>query len=519
MFGADLSLTSLSVLSDRDGGTAVFFTPNGPLNVDAPAGTVVGYFSSRNGMNFTYTLTDDQNSNLEVVGNEVRVAGDLSAGTYTLAITVSNEDGWSQTITQDIVVEPAIQDIVAWGDSLTAGAGSTGGNSYPAVAAGLFDPDRNVVNRGVGGQTSTQIAARQGGVPIMVTVDGNELPSYTEPAVYTAGFTSSADGWTSFGFQGATAVVSAGKLVATAGANPQSGAQFALPIPLEAGDSVRLQATVSDLGGGATYVQGGLRGGGSGWNGAPGPNTLGARTIDETYVAGRAASDAGITLLLMPAVSQAGRTFSLDNVTIIVTQAATGKPVTYKSANVLYQSGNYTGSIYGTIDGIHGVMTTDASGNWTFTRDEPGSAHAVPSQVQFVPDDAETYEAYENWIWAGRNNAGNASQVKSDIAAMIAPLDHSRYLVGAILTSAADGAGTVTAIQALNADLASIYDDRFVDLYAILRSHGDGSANDTADISNGYIPRSLRSDDVHLNNAGYAIVAEAMVAATLAKGW
>ena len=65
--------------------------------------------------------------------------------------------------------------IVAFGDSLTAGAGaSSPGLSYPAVAASLFNPPRTVINRGIGGQTSTQIATRQGGVPLMVAVQGAE---------------------------------------------------------------------------------------------------------------------------------------------------------------------------------------------------------------------------------------------------------------------------------------------------------------------------------------------------------
>lgn len=51
--------------------------------------------------------------------------------------------------------------VVAWGDSLTAGAGATNGAAtYPAVASGLFDPDRPVANRGQGGETSTQILTR-----------------------------------------------------------------------------------------------------------------------------------------------------------------------------------------------------------------------------------------------------------------------------------------------------------------------------------------------------------------------
>ncbi len=48
--------------------------------------------------------------------------------------------------------------ITCWGDSLTAGTGSTAGNDFPSVLARLTG--QTVTNRGVGGDTSTQIRAR-----------------------------------------------------------------------------------------------------------------------------------------------------------------------------------------------------------------------------------------------------------------------------------------------------------------------------------------------------------------------
>ncbi|MFG1206995.1 SGNH/GDSL hydrolase family protein [Xanthobacter flavus] len=70
---------------------------------------------------------------------------------------------------------PSTSRIVCWGDSMTAGAGGSG-TTYPGVLASLL-PGKTVSNLGIGGQTSTQIAARQGGVPIKVTVDGNSIPA------------------------------------------------------------------------------------------------------------------------------------------------------------------------------------------------------------------------------------------------------------------------------------------------------------------------------------------------------
>lgn len=79
-----------------------------------------------------------------------------------------------------------VDEIVCWGDSLTASAGSTTGKpdteantdvSYPAVLERLTGI--TTINAGVGGETSWMVAARQGGMPLEV------LPT-TIPATKTA---------------------------------------------------------------------------------------------------------------------------------------------------------------------------------------------------------------------------------------------------------------------------------------------------------------------------------------------
>jgi lysophospholipase L1-like esterase len=68
--------------------------------------------------------------------------------------------------------------IVAWGDSLTFGSGaSTPAARYPAVLEGLFTPRRTVRNAGVGGESSSQIAARMLG----------ETRSHNETTIIWAG--------------------------------------------------------------------------------------------------------------------------------------------------------------------------------------------------------------------------------------------------------------------------------------------------------------------------------------------
>ncbi|HUS24131.1 MAG TPA: hypothetical protein VM369_04230 [Candidatus Binatia bacterium] len=76
---------------------------------------------------------------------------------------------------------PQGADIAAWGDSLTSGIGAADGYSYPERLAGIMG--RKVFNGGVSGQTSDQIAARQGGAPARLTVQNNTLPGSGSAAV------------------------------------------------------------------------------------------------------------------------------------------------------------------------------------------------------------------------------------------------------------------------------------------------------------------------------------------------
>ena len=266
--------------------------------------------------------------------------------------------------------------IAAWGDSLTASAGASGAStSYPAVAATLFSPDRPVSNRGVGGQTSTQIAGRMNARPILVTVASDQIPA-----------------------SGSVAVIS-------------------------------------------------------------------------------------------------------------------------KNINVLYDAGSFTGSFTGTLAGVHGTMSTDASGNWTFTRTTAGAAVGCAAGTPFITDLGRNLRLRTTWLWLGRNGAQSGFTVAGDIAAAVAYLNHPRYLVGSILTATSDNPAAVAGIEAANTALAATYGVRFVDVLQALKDANDGSPEDLSDVANGWVPRSLRADVIHPNDAGCTIVAAAFKAANDAMGW
>lgn len=123
--------------------------------------------------------------------------------------------------------------------------------------------------------------------------------------------------------------------------------------------------------------------------------------------------------------------------------------------------------------------------------------------------------SYNTIIWVGRNNYLEPDQIKSDIAQMVAALGHSRYLVlgivnGSIpvLNETVFGQGH-RAITQLNVDLGQIYGDHFVNIHAYLLSqYNPNSIRDIQDHTNDVVPASLRSDELHLNTAGYMKVAQ-----------
>jgi lysophospholipase L1-like esterase len=114
-------------------------------------------------------------------------------------------------------------------------------------------------------------------------------------------------------------------------------------------------------------------------------------------------------------------------------------------------------------------------------------------------------------IWSGRNNSFAPETVKADIATMITALpDPKRYLVFSVLNGTAEPAGSVayTTMMQLNADLAALYGDRYVDVRShLVNLFNPAVPQDVTDHENDVPPSSLRSDALHLNTAGYAAVA------------
>lgn len=407
------------------------------------------------------------------------------------------------------------RDIVAWGDSLTQGAGASApALSYPAVAATLFSPPRDIAIRGNGGQGSEGIAIRQGGLPLLISVADNVIPAW-EPTASPQSwrFDAGVDGFFAQWISNLTWADGALTARKTSGAD-WGGVGRAVSIASGKLVIVEFDLLAADAG---LELQVGLLGDGSwglasdrGYPPAPGHYKF-------SFVTNKVCD----TLVIAGFATGATGDFTLDNVSLAVFDAQVSVAVTARNNNILTSGSAFTGSTSGSVAGVEGTITTDASGNWTFRRESTGPDVAVPANALFTIAETAQLRPRIAWIWSGRNDYTAPATVKANIAAMIASLGHTRFLVASVLNASGEGTGSsaLDTITALNADLAGLYGRRFVDLRAALLANHNGSSGDLDDIAAGIPPRSLRSDGIHLNDAGYAVVAGAMQAATVARGW
>lgn len=123
-------------------------------------------------------------------------------------------------------------------------------------------------------------------------------------------------------------------------------------------------------------------------------------------------------------------------------------------------------------------------------------------------------------LWMGANNITGAS-IKTDIEAAFS---HFKTLgKHVIIMTPIIGIDAPAANVSARADVGdwilSTYPDNSIDIWAILRTRGDGSAGDASDIAIGGTPRSLRSDTIHLTDAGYTIVANEVYNFLRARSW
>lgn len=182
----------------------------------------------------------------------------------------------------------------------------------------------------------------------------------------------------------------------------------------------------------------------------------------------------------------------------------------------------------GTIKGVRSTIRRNSSAGgemYTITPDTV-SVIDIPADSVFLLEDAATLKTATQILWYGTNNIGEPgaeaeimTALDNSIAYITAP---ARYVVLGVLIEADENKGTENYKQviAINDKLAAKYGDNFVkmtpptdaELAAISYTP---TAEDRTDLANLNFPRGLRAnittDDIHLNDKGYQIIADRVI--------
>jgi len=176
-----------------------------------------------------------------------------------------------------------------------------------------------------------------------------------------------------------------------------------------------------------------------------------------------------------------------------------------------------SGGVSGSIQGVHGAITVDATGtDFTFTPSmalaNPVSAPGTPLLVVDTP--------YANWLpvfWEGRNNYLEGSVVLSDLQAQVATIPPGQnYIVLSIVNEAREaewigaspngpGGDAYEIIVDLNSQLAAAFGSHYLDVWKLLvDSYDPTQIVDVSDFQHYEVPTSLRAID------GYTTLAQAI---------
>lgn len=154
--------------------------------------------------------------------------------------------------------------------------------------------------------------------------------------------------------------------------------------------------------------------------------------------------------------------------------------------------------------------------------------------ADYVTDQAKLYPMLANWTsiyWAGTNNQGAAdvangfdkppAVVVAAAKRFVSNLTHSRFLiVSPFCDSALQTGNPYNALrQSISNALLTAFPNNYVDVWSALLAAGPaGNATDGGS-SVGVVHTSLRTDTIHLNNAGNNVAMLTIKSAVAAKGW
>ena len=209
---------------------------------------------------------------------------------------------------------------------------------------------------------------------------------------------------------------------------------------------------------------------------------------------------------------------------------AGANPLSVVAPEILRGSDAATRSAWVRIAGILGVYTyglgADGKPVNTFTP-QPGQALPVAAPAG-TPMQLETGEMQSDMllVCAGRNGGIEKPDVlMADIAAIMAaykPEVRRIVLLGVTNSATPDearGTPRYNAIVQINQTLARLYPDAFLDIRAAYNAGGPTAAADGTERENDWPPAALRKDQIHYNDAGKRVWAQAVGDFIARKRW
>jgi len=229
-------------------------------------------------------------------------------------------------------------------------------------------------------------------------------------------------------------------------------------------------------------------------------------------------------------LSVAGRKFNGDNPVAVIKLSNEFLPVTLDS-KVYTRKGTLAG-VPATITGKYSPETGERYTVQPIVKEDTGASTGAPIETE-IPDDSvfELEDAVRmrtatQILWYGRNDVTRGrstddifSAIKSSVNYIAEP---RRYLVVGILLASTEYKGTdrYAKVTALNDELALLYRDAYVPMTPPTESEMNDigftpTAGDLQDIARGNFPSRMRApdftDEIHLNNFGYRIVANRII--------
>lgn len=183
--------------------------------------------------------------------------------------------------------------------------------------------------------------------------------------------------------------------------------------------------------------------------------------------------------------------------------------------------------VYGRLYGVNGTLSY-VNSVLTFTRSQPGVAVQIDEVTPFILDQSEGYDFRTTVFWAGNNDdkAGFRPQIDGNVTRMVdflKPQEKRFFVIGMAIADYSDrlkGTPYYSDTMALHQKWRERWPDNFIDITAVLQRHYDpNNPTDVQNLLDGCTPSSLRVDNIHLNDAGWRIVANHIYELLKQRGW